>query len=139
MLVAGPEVAAWVFEEVEGCVSPTTNGLGWMNSEGNIVGGFAMEGFNGVNAYVHQRHDKPATKTLWWAMADWCFNQVGCDRITATVNASNNAAISLNYKIGFKHECTMKRAAEDGSDMLIMVLWKEDCRMLKWGRNGESI
>lgn len=134
MIVSGPEIAAWVYEPLGGAYNEHSAGLGWLNSEGKLVGGFAVEGWNGQNAYVHQRQEGRTSREFWYSMADWCFNQLGCKRITGPVAGSNERAIKLNENIGFKHEATLKGAAWDGTDLHLMVLWRDDCRMLNWKR-----
>ena len=135
MLVAGPDVAAWVYEPLGGAVNESSSAIGWINTEGKLVSAVAIEGWNGVNAYCHQRHEgTPASRKFWFAVVDWAFNELGCKRLTGPVAGSNEKAIKLNEHIGFEHEATLKCAAYDGSDLHLMVLWRENCRMLDWGK-----
>jgi len=131
MLIFGQNVASWVYEKAGGVVNSTTAGLGW-ESNGSLVSGFAIDGWNGHNLYIHQRHDKTAPPKLWFSIADYCFNKLGCSRITGIVPSDNDKAISLNKKIGFEQEAVLKKAADNGEDMIVMVLWKENCRFLDW-------
>ena len=134
MLVTGKEVVAWVYEPLGGAVNDSSSGLGWLNSDGCLVGGFVVEGWKGSNAWVHQRQEGRTGREFWYAMADWVFNQLDCKRITGPVADSNQRAIELNKNIGFEHEATLRGAAYDGTDLHLMVLWKENCRMLNWGK-----
>lgn len=133
MIVSGQGVVDWVFEPFGESPSSGASGIGWMR-DGMLIGGFAVENWNGFNCFVHQRQEGRTSREFWFAIADWCFNQLGCNRITGSVSASNLKAIKLNENIGFKHEATLKGAAHDGTDLYLMVLWRDDCRMLNWKR-----
>ena len=52
------------------------------------------------------------------------------------VDASNEKAININYKLGYELEATLKQAGSDGGDLLIMVMWRENCNILKWHRKS---
>lgn len=131
MIVQGPEVASWVYEAVGSAIGPNTVGLGYVRDK-RIVAGFAFESYNGVNIIAHQRQDEMAPKGFWVAAADYCFNKCNLKRVTGMVNASNEKAIRLNKHIGYEIEGVMKNAADDGGDILIMVLWRDKCRILNW-------
>ena len=131
MIVIGQEVAAWICLKTGGCVTPNTQGIG-NEIDGILTAGVSFEGWNGVNAYVHQRIDKHPPRAFWWTVADFGFNHLGCKRLTGTVAASNHQARRLDEHIGFEHEATLKGAAEDGGDLLVYVLWRDKCRFLNW-------
>lgn len=69
---------------------------------------------------------------FWWAVTDYPFNQLGCKRITGLVESTNKKALELNKHIGFRVEATLEKAGQNDADMVVMVLWKEDCRFLRW-------
>ena len=104
--------------------------IGW-ERDGVIVAGTSCENYNGNNMFGHQRIDSPPAREYWFAVADYIFRQCGVKRFTATVESDNKKAIRLNQKIGFEIEATLKDAGRNG-DLLVMVLWKENCRMLTW-------
>lgn len=131
VIVQGPEVAAWVMEKAGGCVHQNMSSMGWVR-DGKLVAGFAFEGWTGPNIVAHQRQEGMAPKGFWGAAARYVFETLGCKRITGPVPASNELALRLNKKIGYEIEATLKEAAPDGGDMILMVLWKDNCRMLTW-------
>ncbi len=131
MLVFGKEVAEWVYQKTGGVVSSHTAGLGW-TKDNKLVSGVAIEGWNGNNLFIHQRVDSRTSRKFWYAVADYCFNELGCKRITGIVPSDNIKALSLNHNIGFKDEAVLSKAADNGEDMIVQVLWKEDCRLLGW-------
>lgn len=131
MLVYGQEVARWVYEKTGGCVSPNTAGIGW-EKDGKIIAGTSIEGWNKVNLFTHQRIDSPPPKKYWFSVADYFFNKLGCSRATALVPKDNEKAHKINKRIGFIQEGVLEKADNDGKDLLIMVLWKQNCKMLEW-------
>jgi RimJ/RimL family protein N-acetyltransferase len=133
MLVQGEYVARWVMEKV-GSYTEGMTALGW-ELNGVIIAGTAFENWNGNNMFGHQRIDSPPPKGYWLTVVDYIFNQVKVKRFTATVEANNHKAISLNHKIGFVIETTLKDAGRNG-DLHIMTLWPENCKMLNWSKKN---
>ena len=131
MLVTGLGVAEWVFQRVGGAVSAHSQGIGWQK-DGEIIAGVAYECFTGGNIYVHQCVQGRVPRMFWWAVTDCPFNQLGCKRITGLVESTNKKALELNKLIGFRVEATLEKAGQNDADMVVMVLWKEDCRFLRW-------
>ncbi len=131
MIVQGIEVAEWVMTKSGGNAHQHMSAIGWVRDK-KLVAGVAFENWTGTNLTVHQRHDAPCTKSFWKAVADYCFVKSGCRRITGPVGSTNEKAIRLNKKIGFEVEATLKEAGKDGEDILLMVLWKQNCRFLNW-------
>lgn len=131
MIVQGPEVAEWVMEKAGGMAHNGMTALGYVK-DGKLVAGFAFEGFMGKSMTAHQRQDSSATRGFWKAVAEYVFVTCKCERVTGPVPASNEKAVRLNKKIGFEVEAVLKKAGPEGCDMLLMVLWKDKCRMLNW-------
>ena len=131
MLVTGLGVAEWVFQRVGGVSNAHAQGIGWQK-DGEIVAGVAYEGFSGSNIFVHQCVEGRVSRNFWWAVTDYPFNQLGCKRITGLVDSINSKALALNKHIGFQVEATLEKAGKHDSDLVVMVLWKEDCRFLRW-------
>lgn len=131
MIVCDVNIANWVFEPHGGSVGSSTNAIGWIQN-GKLTGGFAIESCNGVNCFAHIRIDGYVSRKFWFAMVDWVFNQLGCERMTAPVNEINEKSIKMVENVGFTKEATLKKAASTGDDLHFYVLWKENCRILKW-------
>lgn len=131
MIVFGKEVAEWVYQKTGGFVGPATAGLGWVK-DNKLIAGIAVEAWNGHNLFIHQRIDSPPPKAYWFSSLDWCFNRLGCSRITGITPSDNHKALKLNRNIGFENEAVLKGASDDGKDLIIQVLWKDKCRMLGW-------
>lgn len=131
MIVTGEYVARWVMSKI-GAFTEGMTAVGW-EVDGELVAGTAFENFNGNNMFGHQRIDQPVPRHYWFCVANYIFNQCGCKRFTATVEADNLKAIKLNKHIGFVIEATLKDAGRNG-DLIIMTLWPDNCRMLNWSK-----
>ena len=92
----------------------------------------AFDFYTGPNIVVHQRIDSPPPRGYWKAVADYIFTDLGCERATGLIEECDQDAIICTEHIGFVEEGRMKAAARDGSDIIIYVLWKQDCKMLNW-------
>ena len=135
MIVQGIEVVQWVSEKTGIIVHDKSIGIGYVQDR-IIIAGVSFEGYMPNSIIGHQRIDKPAPKGFWVACADYAYNKLGVKRITGLVDASNEKAIKINYKLGYELEATLKQAGSDGGDLLIMVMWRENCNILKWHRKS---
>ena len=52
------------------------------------------------------------------------------DRISGYVNESNEVARRFDEHLGFHEEARLKGAAPDGGDVLLYVMWRDDCRFI---------
>lgn len=124
----GPEVARWVYEATKGCLTENTQAIGYVKDK-SFIAGMVFEGFNGFNVFCHQRMTEPAPRSYWLAVADYVWNVLKVKRITGTVNASNLRARRLDEHLGFEQEAVLTGAADDGGDLIVYVLWPENCRV----------
>lgn len=133
MVIIDKEIAKWVMEPI-GSYSESMTAIGDFK-DGVLIAGFCFENWNVNNLWGHSRIDKSPSKRFWITAADYIFNQCGCKRFSATVEASNKEAINLNLHIGFEIEAKLKDAGKTG-DLLVMVLWRDKCKFLGWKQNG---
>lgn len=68
------------------------------------------------------------------------FEQLGVQRVTGLVAASNPDALRFDLHLGFQVEGRMRAAAQDGSDLLVLGMLRQECRHLKeeYGRQRLS-
>lgn len=129
------EVGAFVAERI-GVGSPSAfgdyNAIGVVQGE-RIVSGVVYTDFNGANCWMHVATEVPLTRYLLAVGFDYPFNRLGCQRVTGWVEESNDEAVRLDKHLGFEVEFVMPRAARDGGNVLVMRMFKEDCRFLKLG------
>jgi RimJ/RimL family protein N-acetyltransferase len=137
MVIIDKEIAKWVMAKI-GTPNDSMTAIGYLNSNNELIAGVAFENWNENNLFGHQRIDSPPSRQFWINVADYIFNQCGCKRFTATVEATNEKAIKLNLHIGFEIEATLKDAGRTG-DLLVMTLWKDKCRFLNWVKHEKHI
>ena len=132
MVVVDKAIASWVMDGI-GTSNDSMTAIGDVK-DGVLIAGFAFENWNSNNLWGHSRIDASPGKQFWIETADYIFNQCGVKRFSATVEASNKEAIKLNLHIGFEIDAVLKDAGKTG-DLLVMVLWRDKCRFLKWGKS----
>lgn len=105
--------------------------LGLETQAGELVAGIVLENYNGRNANVHVagvgKHW--LNRNLLVTFFSYCFDHLQLTRLTGLVAASNQAALTFDLHLGFRHEFTMRDGAKDG-DLHILVMRRDDCRFL---------
>lgn len=107
-------------------------GIG-LRKHGELVAGVIYEGFNGRNVWMHVGA-VPGRSWLNRAYLTACFAypfaQLGVDRVSGWVYASNLDARRFDEHLGFQEEARLTGAAPDGGDVLIYAMRKKDCRFI---------
>ncbi len=101
---------------------------------GQIVAGVVIHQINGANAFCHIAIDKP-NKTLYrlfMVVCDYCFNQLGLNRITGLVPSNEEHIIKFDMRLGFEIEFIMKDAAIN-ADLVGLVMRADKCPWLPKG------
>lgn len=126
-------IGQWVAEQVEQTASWGSFYAMGAEQDGELVAGIVFNNFNGSNATTHIAVAKPGKYLipLLERAADYAFIQCKLNRLTGLVDTTNEKALKLDRHIGFEDEFVMKKAAPDGHDLQVFVLWPEKCRWLK--------
>jgi len=98
---------------------------------GELVAGVAYEGFNGHNMWMHVAAvpgRRWMTREYLKACFLYPFQVAGVSRVGGYVDASNEAARRFDEHLGFVEEARLKGAAQDGGDVILYVMRREDCR-----------
>lgn len=97
---------------------------------------FGFDTFSPTNCFMHiaaPHGFAPIRKeyryVLKWVF-DYPFNQLGLKRISSLVSAHNAASNLLTGKRGGVLEGTMRQAGENGEDMLLYGMLREECSWL---------
>lgn len=98
---------------------------------GELIAGAVFEGFNGQNIWLHvaARSAHALTRRFLALCLGYAFVTCGVQRMSAMVAASNSPCLRAARKLGFECEAALSRAAEDGGDVFVMVLWRQRCRI----------
>lgn len=108
-------------------------GIG-LRRHGDLVATAIYEGFNGQNIWVHLAGlpgGRWMTRDFLRAGFAYPFKVCGVNRLSGYVNASNTDARRLNEHLGYEEEARLKGAAPDGGDVILYVMWRENCRFLE--------
>lgn len=132
LIVVGPKVVSWVAKQTNEFGNFGTDaGIGWAK-DGSLVAGVAYAEWNGPNVVCHIASDRSRrwlTRPYLWAMFDYPFNQLACNRITVCVGEGNEASRRFVTHLGFEHEATLRSAHPTG-DLLVFRMFKESCRWI---------
>lgn len=105
-------------------------GIG-LEKDGELIAGALYEGFSGTNVWVHLAGvpgRRWMTREFLRYGFHYPFNEMGVQRLSGYVNASNTDARRLNEHFGYQEEARLKGAALDGGDVILYVMWRKDCR-----------
>ena len=69
-------------------------------------------------------------KRFLWMVFDYCFVQLGVDRVFGLVASNNLTALNFIENLGFREEARIRNVYPD-ADQVIVVLEKANCRFLK--------
>lgn len=123
-------VLAFVRSRVPGLDrSESMVGMGLVRG-GEIVAGVLYEGFNGHNVWMHAaaRDGHALTRYFVVMLLAYPFVVCGVQRLSAQVAASNAACLRAARHLGFREEARLSGAAQDGGDLLVLVLRRQECR-----------
>lgn len=106
--------------------------LGLINDD-EIIAGVIYTNYAKPNILAHIAalpNKRWLNREFLFAMFDYPFNQLGCNRITGLVAKKNKEARRFDTHLGFEYEGNMRQALPD-DDMLIYGMIKEKCKWLK--------
>lgn len=69
-----------------------------------------------------EKHGVTFTEDAFKVVIDYCFNEIGKDRIESTIEEDNKLAINLTKKVGFKKEGVLRDFAKNGNGYLNVVM-----------------
>lgn len=129
------EVAHWVAARIPGFeVGPQCTALGVVHKK-KLVAGAVFDRWNGVHIETAIAADlssraRWASRTTLKTLFNYPFLQLGCKAMTVGVPATNLESLNLATKLGFEVEALVKFAAHDGSSLIVLKMFKENCRWI---------
>jgi len=120
---------------MEECLGTFTPGLDTVLSRtvGNeFVGGVVYTAHTGRSCQMHQWGATPRwiDVDMLWAAFHYPFVQLDYDCVLGLVRASHSHTLAVNAKYGFKEAARIK-AVYPGDDLVILQMFKHECRWLK--------
>jgi RimJ/RimL family protein N-acetyltransferase len=70
------------------------------------------------------------TKDYLFRCFAYPFLQLNCRRITGLVRADNFVAQKFDEHLGFRREGLLREACDDGTDMILYGMLKNECRFI---------
>lgn len=95
------------------------------------IGGMIYSGYTGTAIFCHfGGHRGWITRELLYVGFAYPFLQLKCQQIHGLTPSTNQRAMQVNHKLGFREE-TRIRGAIPGGDIVVVSMRREDCRWLK--------
>lgn len=130
-------VCKWVADKVSESDFLLARAIG-LEEDGELIAGVVYENYTGKNITMHVA----AVPGKRWLNREFLFRsfaypflQLGCNRVTGLVKEDNHDARKFDEHLGFKKEGLLRKACDDGSDLILYGMLKEECRWIG-NRNG---
>jgi len=130
---ADRQVSEWIVERIP-YLKPSENAraLGVVKN-GKLVAGVMYENWNGVHVEVAIAVEPRviwANKRTLHALFYYPFVTLGCKAVSVSAGATNLPSINLATKLGFQMEAIVKFAAHDGSDLIVLKMFRQNCKWI---------
>ena len=128
-----PSVNKWVSDRIYGKDTfPSDAPSVGILQGGRIVGGvvYTMYTGNGIMMNVAGADRSWLTRSFLRTVFEYPFKQLGCSRVSGLVRVDNKDAIRFDERLGFVREGVIRKGDEDGTDLILYGMLKEECRWL---------
>lgn len=107
--------------------------LVWVNDEQRVEWVVGYTGFVGKTCQMHVVNlvTRRTPRKLLWAAFDYPFNQLGLQTVLGIVNSKNEQAMKFDRHLGFKELLRLDGQHEDGGDLIVFAMDKDECRWIK--------
>lgn len=123
-----------LFKEIGVQPSADLQAIFWANPKTNeIEWCIGYTSFLGKTCQIHvvSFGKKYTPRKLLWAVFDYPFNQAGVETLIGIVNSKNDLAMKYDQNLGFKEVHRFYGMHDDGGDIVIFEMKKQDCRFIK--------
>ena len=128
-----PSVSKFVSDNIPGDdeFSPDDPNIGLLK-DGKLIAGVVFNNYCKSSICMHVA----ATERGWLnkeflrACFRYPFKQLKCARVTGLVRTDNKDAQRFDEHLGFKREGLIRKGDDDGCDLIIYGMLKEECRWL---------
>lgn len=102
------------------------------SDHGGLLGGVIYTNYTGASITMHVAGfvDQWINRDMLWVCFHYPFMQLKCNKLFGQVPAWNVKALEFDKHLGFKEECIIRDVYPEG-DMVLLSMYKEDCRWLK--------
>jgi RimJ/RimL family protein N-acetyltransferase len=132
-------VARWVERRVAGyTLHGGERALGVLRGE-KLVAGVIYDRFNGIHieaTIAAEAGSAWARRAVLRHLFGYPFHQLGCLAISVVVPSTNRASLNLATKLGFTPEAIVRFAAHDGSSLVVLKMFRDNCKWI--GDHGQE-
>jgi hypothetical protein len=114
-------------------IDPKSRAIGVQIGD-DLVAGVVYERFNGfhVEASIAANPRAPwATRQVLHGIFAYPFLTLGCQAVTVTIASTNLESLNLATKLGFEVEALVRFAASDGSTLIVLKMFANQCRWIR--------
>lgn len=133
-------VTAWVAKRIPGFQDKgETRALGII-AGGKMAGGVVYEDYNGLNIQASIAGEPGVnwlTRDTLHQIFAYPFIGLNCTCITVLCAMTNAPSIRLATKMGFEGEAIVRFAAHDGSDLVVLKMFRDQCRWIRHEQQGQ--
>lgn len=127
-------VAQWVAARIPSYqYNPASTAIGVLKDD-DLVAGVIYENFNGAHvecSIAAEPGSGWATRETLFHLFDYPFSAMGCEAISICVASTNLQSLKLVTQMGFEPEAMIKFAAHDCSTLIVMKMFRDQCRWIK--------
>ena len=106
----------------------------WANPETKVIEWcIGFTNFIGKTCQIHvvNFNKKYTPRKLLWATFDYPFRQLGLESLIGIVNSNNEQAMKYDQNLGFKEVHRFVGLHDDGGDIVVFEMKKDECRFVK--------
>jgi RimJ/RimL family protein N-acetyltransferase len=128
----------WLCERLELVPTAGIVAIGSTDQDGKLLGVAGYDNYTGSAIDMHM-----AGSAGWWNKSFlryafyYPFVELDCKITVAKVASSNELALDIDRRLGFKEVCVIPDAFPDGVGMHVMIMRRENCKWLGV-RNGQE-
>lgn len=129
-----PAVNEWVSDKIYGVDKfPSDAPSIGMLENGKIVGGvvYTMYTGTGIMMNVAGGYKGWINREFLRVAFSYPFKQLGCTRVSGLVRVDNPVAQDFDERLGFKREGLIRKGDDDGTDLVLMGMLREECKWFK--------
>jgi RimJ/RimL family protein N-acetyltransferase len=122
-------VVSWVAQRIDEQRFEGAIGIG-LEEDGELIAGVVFNMYTGPSICMHVAAvpgRRWMTREYLWRCFAYPFVQLGCHRITGLVRVDNLEAQKFDEHLGFKREGLLRRACDDGTDMILYGMLRDEC------------
>lgn len=126
-------VCKWVADRIgDGELGFDCHGIG-LEQDGELIAGVGYNIYTVAAICMHVAAvpgKRWMTRDFLWRAFAYPFLQLKCNRVTALVRVDNEESKRFVLHLGFKYEGLLRQAANDGQDMIVFGMLRDECRWL---------